>query len=194
MKRVIIMIIGILLISPLAISVPALSHLEESNPSDGEEVMEQVEDIVLIFDGAIEEGSTLAIANTSGEAIDVQDTIIDESTLTATLSQPLPNDEYEVNWSIISTDGHPLEGNFMFTVNAPVTEETQEEEASEQSEVETSEDETLEEETTDTTESETSAADNEETESTDNMFFITLFIVVVIFAVVGMILMIKRRK
>ena len=36
------------------------------------------------------------------------------------------NDGYQVNWSIISADGHPLEGEFSFTVDAAVPESVEE--------------------------------------------------------------------
>ena len=61
-----------------------------------------------------------------GKQIEVQDIIIGEGTLTGTVAEPLPNDDYQVNWSIISADGHPLEGEFSFTVNAPVSETVEE--------------------------------------------------------------------
>lgn len=42
------------------------------------------------------------------------------------LNDNLLNDEYKVEWSIISADGHPLQGTYSFTINVeeePVTEE-----------------------------------------------------------------------
>ena len=52
----------------------------------------------------------------------------------ATFLQPLENGDYKVEWNIIGADGHPIEGEFSFSVNVPVTEEPAEEQIEPQEE------------------------------------------------------------
>lgn len=118
----------------LTVSTTAFAHsnLGGSTPADGEVVTAPLEEIILNFDGKIEEGSYFDLQNTTGTNVDVEEFIIGEGTLTGTLVEALPNDEYTVNWSIISADGHPLEGTFSFTMNTPIPEPVVEEEPAEQ--------------------------------------------------------------
>lgn len=105
----------------------AHSYLGSSTPADGETVTQPLEEIVLNFDGKIEQGSYFDLQNTAGAAVTVDEFIIGDNTLTGTFTEALQNDDYTVNWSIISADGHPLEGTFSFSVNAPVAEPAVEE-------------------------------------------------------------------
>ena len=52
----------------------------------------------------------------------------------ATFLQPLENGDYKVEWKIIGADGHPIEGDFSFSVNVPVTEDSCEEQIETQEE------------------------------------------------------------
>lgn len=136
MKRIVSVALVALLVMSFSTSAFAHSHLHGSNPADGDVVTESLNEIVLEFDGQIEEGSFIEVTTTEGEAVEVQDIIIGEGTLTGTVAEPLANDDYQVNWSIISADGHPLEGEFAFTVDAEVPEAAEEEESAESEAVE----------------------------------------------------------
>ena len=57
-----------------------------------------------------------------GETIPVENISLAENQLVGTFSNPLENEEYQVNWKIIGADGHLIEGIVSFTVDAPVTE------------------------------------------------------------------------
>ncbi|WP_057764538.1 copper resistance CopC family protein [Cytobacillus praedii] len=128
MKRIFIAIVAVLAAMTISTtSAFAHSHLGGSNPADGDVVSEPLNEIVLEFDGQIEQGSFIDVKTAKGKEIKLEDIIIGEGTLTGTVAEPLPNDEYQVNWSIISADGHPLEGEFSFTVNVPVSETVEEE-------------------------------------------------------------------
>lgn len=129
MKHIFTAALTVLLVMSLSSSAFAHSHLGGSNPADGDVITEPLNEIVLNFDGQIEQGSFIDVTTTSGKAIELKEITIGEGILTGTVAEPLPNDEYQVNWSIISTDGHPLEGNFSFTVNAPVPETVEKEPA-----------------------------------------------------------------
>ncbi|MGN7400740.1 copper resistance CopC family protein [Cytobacillus praedii] len=127
MKRIFIAIGAVLAAMTISTtSAFAHSHLGGSNPADGDVVSEPLNEIVLEFDGQIEQGSFIDVETTKGKEIKLEEIIIGEGTLTGTVAEPLPNDEYQVNWSIISADGHPLEGEFSFTVNVPASETVEE--------------------------------------------------------------------
>ena len=105
----------------------AHSYLSGSNPTDGEVLTESIQEITLNFEGNIMEGSFLSIKTINGEEIKVTNIEIGDGYLTSMLEKPLTTNEYIVNWSIISADGHPLEGTYSFTVNAPIVTEPSEE-------------------------------------------------------------------
>ena len=126
LKRMFTAVAAVLLAMSISTSAFAHSHLGGSNPADGDVVTEPLNEIVIEFDGQIEQGSFIDVTTTEGQDIELQEIIIGEGTLTGTVAEPLPNDEYQVNWSIISADGHPLEGEFSFTVNAAVPESVEE--------------------------------------------------------------------
>lgn len=110
-------------------AVFAHSNLGESTPTDGDIVTEPLQEITLSFDGQIEQGSYIDVQTQTGNSVAVDNIIIGDGILTATFAEALPNDDYRVNWSIISADGHPLEGTFSFNVNTPVQEVAPEPEA-----------------------------------------------------------------
>ncbi|AXI10947.1 copper resistance protein [Oceanobacillus sp. 143] len=192
MKRIFTAAVAALLTMFISTNVFAHSHLGGSKPADGDVVTEPLNEIVLEFDGQIEEGSFIDLTTTEGQAVEIQEFIIGDGTLTGTLAEPLANDEYLANWSIISADGHPLEGEFSFTVNAAVPDSV-EEEAEEPGETETVEDEKTTESAEQSTEEETSASASEVEEDPSSMT-VTLIVLLVVIAAVGFFLLSKRKK
>lgn len=185
MKRIFIAAAVTLLAISISTSAFAHSHLSGSNPADGEVVTEPLQEITLEFDGDIEKGSFIDVTTTSGKEIEVQEISIGEGTLTGTLAEPLPNDDYQVNWSIISADGHPLEGKFTFAVNAPVSESAEEvtEEPSESNEV-----------VNQTTEDQENTATADEVENESSSMTVILIVLLVVIVAGGLFFLIKRKK
>ncbi|WP_170140816.1 copper resistance CopC family protein [Oceanobacillus arenosus] len=188
MKRIFIAAAAFLLVTCFAAPAFAHSHLHGSNPADGDVVTEPLNEIVLEFDGQIEEGSFIDITTTEGQAVELQDTIIGEGTLTGTVAEPLANDEYQVNWSIISTDGHPMEGEFSFMVDAPAAEF--DEEAANSSETDVNEDST---DSADQVAESGETANSAEEESSSSMTVI-LIVVLVVIVIAGIFFISKRKK
>ena len=160
----------------------AHSYIGETSPVDGETVTEALQEITLNFDGNIEQGSYIDVTSATGTAVDVTTTIGDGQ-LIGTFAEPLPNEEYTVDWSIISEDGHPLEGAYTFTVNAPIEEVVAEEQVTE--DVTTDENETTE------TPNETV---NEEEEVTGPSATMLIAVVVGIIALVGGVFFFLRKN
>ncbi|WP_338471411.1 copper resistance protein CopC [Niallia sp. XMNu-256] len=193
MKRIFIMITAFLLAICISTSALAHSHLGASNPADGDVVTEPLNEIRLEFDANIEQGSYIEVTTTEGQEVEIQEEIIEGDTLTAPLPKPLSDGEYQVNWNIISADGHPLEGEFSFTVDAEIPESAEEEtiEPSETTEANGGEEST--ESAQELTENETStiSADAEEQE-TSKLTMILIVLVLVI--VIGGFLLLRKRK
>ena len=110
MKKIFSIVTVLSLTIMFSVQAFAHSYLSGSNPTDGEVLTESIQEITLNFEGNIMEGSFLSIETIDGEEINVTNIEIGEGYLTSVLAEPLTNNEYIVNWSIISADGHPLEG------------------------------------------------------------------------------------
>ncbi|MFD1171059.1 copper resistance CopC family protein [Oceanobacillus picturae] len=199
MKRIFFAVALFLFITSITNSAFAHSHIEGSNPEDGEVVAEALQEIVLTFDGSIEEGSTVEVTTAEGQPIEVEEIAIDENTVTATIANSLSNGEYQVDWDIISADGHPLDGEFSFTMNAPEEEAADEEEAGDTAEADEEEvteaptEATEDEETTESPEQSTQDQDTD-TEEGSSSIVIVLVVLLVIIVAGGVMYFIKKRK
>ena len=108
----------------------ALAHtgLESSSPQNGDIINEELQQITLTFESKVEQGSTFELQNSDGKSIPVENISLSENQMVGNFSNPLENGEYQVTWKIIGADGHPLEGEFSFSVDLPITTETPSEE------------------------------------------------------------------
>lgn len=185
MKKI---LLSVTFLITLFLATTAFAHTELSttNPEDGAELTETIDAITLTYSGQIEEGSVFDVITESGEEVSVTEFTIEDGVLTGQLEQPLENGMYTVNWNSISEDGHPLNGTFTFSINAPVeevaTEEEEEPVAAEQEETD---------ETSQATEVASTTATAQE-ESTSPFIWIIAALAVVLVAV--SILTITRRK
>lgn len=127
MKKLLSTVTAVAFATMLVTPTFAHTHLTETNPADGATVTEAPSELFLQFDGQVGEGSFVELTNSAGEEVTVPNIAIGDKNMTATLAEPLTNDNYTVAWSIISADGHPLQGSYTFTINAPVVETPAEE-------------------------------------------------------------------
>ncbi|WP_204524750.1 copper resistance CopC family protein [Litchfieldia alkalitelluris] len=110
----------------------AHSYLTESNPTDGEVIKERLQQLTLTFSTEIEQTSVVEVSHLDGSNVPLGKIEIDGNEIGTTFLQPLENGSYKVQWKIVGADGHPIEGEFSFTVDAPI-EETPKEEKTEES-------------------------------------------------------------
>ncbi|HWK21855.1 MAG TPA: copper resistance CopC family protein [Ureibacillus sp.] len=166
----------------------AHTHLESSSPQNGEVLIEQLKEITLTFEGKIEQSSTFTLQNENNEEMEVDSISVSENKLTGSLSDPLENGEYLIDWSIIGADGHVIEGEIPFTVDVPVT-ETNDDAKEDIVNIEVN--------TRDTKETESTVkqeqVDNELTENKSSYLTPTL-IGVLVLIIVGSFLFIAKRK
>lgn len=117
MKKILWMTIACILL----FSNHALAHtgLESSIPAQGSTVTEKLDEITLTFLTKIEETSSFTVTNSSDESIEVDGITVSENVLTGNVTDSLENGAYKINWKIIGADGHPMEGEIDFVLDAP---------------------------------------------------------------------------
>ena len=130
-------ILAALILFIFAVPFSAMAHtgLSSSNPAEGEQVSEPLEEINLIFETQIETGSTITLES-EGQAFLIDEITASGNTLQGKLADSeLPNGDYLLEWSIIGEDGHPIKGEVRFEVAVeseplePVVEESPVEES-----------------------------------------------------------------
>lgn len=104
-------------------TVSAHTGLTSSTPAEGEDITEDVYEIVLEFNSKIESTSTVKVFDESKEEITISTTQVSENVMTGGFLSPLDNGTYTVEWKIIGTDGHPIQGTYSFIVSQVELEE-----------------------------------------------------------------------
>lgn len=113
------------LLTALLVLVPALGayahdELVGSDPADGSTVEALPEELTLTFNAALidsEGGTAVVVTDASGTSVTDGAPEIDGAILTQRLTADAATaGEYQVLWQVVSSDGHPTEGQFTFTV------------------------------------------------------------------------------
>ena len=103
----------------LLVGGPASAHdqLLSSDPKDGATLDEHPANISLTFSAApLDTGIEIALVGPDGTTAKGQDIQVDDEVVTAQLGEGLPPGEYAVAWHVVSSDGHPIDGEFTYTV------------------------------------------------------------------------------
>ena len=107
----------------LGVASPALAHtrLVSSDPQPGTTVDHPVAGIMLSFTDPLLDGyATITVTGPDGQASAAGPAQISGRSVTQPVGA-LASGNYRVGWRVVSTDGHPVEGTFMFAVALPVT-------------------------------------------------------------------------
>lgn len=102
----------------------AHTGLETSNPANNETVREHLKEIVMDFETVIEPVSKFTVKDDQGNDYPVSNIVIDQARMSGTMAEPLKDGVYTVTWKIIGLDGHAVDGQFTFRVEAPAPAET----------------------------------------------------------------------
>ncbi|KMY48930.1 copper resistance CopC family protein [Peribacillus loiseleuriae] len=113
MKKLLFMLICMFITIPTMAS--AHTHLSSSNPKEGQIVTEELKEITLDYAGTIEKLSTMKLLK-DGVEISLSQILVQDKQLIGTLSAPLENGSYIIEWNIVGDDGHPITGKITFTV------------------------------------------------------------------------------
>lgn len=100
---------------------PASAHdaLVSSNPAADEVREDAPQEIELVYSGELMKiGNQVRVTNAEGETVTDGDPVIEGTTLTQalTVSDPQADDTYTVTWRVVSSDGHPIQGKYSFSV------------------------------------------------------------------------------
>jgi len=110
---------ALLLAALLALPSPAQAHdsLLSSDPADGATLETSPEEIAFTFSADVLDVSPLVrITDESGTEIAEIVPTIDGPVATATLPEPLPAGTHTIQWRVVSSDGHPIEGTQTLTI------------------------------------------------------------------------------
>jgi methionine-rich copper-binding protein CopC len=103
----------------LLVAGPASAHdqLLSSDPKDGATLDESPTSITLTFSSApLDTGIEIALVGPDGTTAQGEDIQVDDEVVTAQLADGLPAGAYEVAWHVVSSDGHPIDGEFSYVV------------------------------------------------------------------------------
>ncbi|GAA2237865.1 copper resistance protein CopC [Promicromonospora sukumoe] len=103
----------------LLVAGPASAHdqLLSSDPKDGATLDEQPASIGLTFSSApLDTGIEVALTGPDGTTAQGSDITVDDDVVTAQLPEDLPPGAYDVAWHVVSSDGHPIDGEFSYVV------------------------------------------------------------------------------
>lgn len=172
--------------------VSAHTSLSTSNPSDGEVVTENLEQIILTFATTIEDLSTMDLLK-DGNVIPLEGIKVENKQLMGTLAKPLENGSYIIQWKIVGEDGHPIKGEINFIVQMdqneadtnPVTPEESEENQEDESQTKQLD----QNKAADTVEK----IDNQNNNTSSTMLITVFIILIVIFGIV-LLLFTKKKK
>ncbi len=103
-----------LALGPLA--TPALAHdsLKSSTPASGA-VVSEVEQVVLEFHDRVS-FPAVVVHDSAGKRYDSGEPRTEGSKVYENVAGPLPAGAYVIAWRVVSSDGHPVEGEIPFTV------------------------------------------------------------------------------
>ncbi len=117
MTKIRVLLLGILVGAFFSNPSNAFAHtgLESSNPAANQTV-EPLQTVVLHFATKIEEGGMLRVYP-ADDSTPLQGTLSQkDQSLQLKSDRPLTPGSYRVDWKIVGTDGHPIEGTYTFTV------------------------------------------------------------------------------
>lgn len=183
----------------ITVAVPgaasAHSELVSSSPTDGDSTSEIPSEIVLEFNESIQEiGNEIVVVDPEGTPVADGEMVVDGSVVTQPISTGAAG-EYTVTWRVVSADGHPISGEFSYTLRVPST--IDEEQGSE----ETTAAETTEPAGSDNTQAEstegTSAVESGESledEESGSGSTVPIFIGLGVLVLAGVVILVVRRR
>ncbi|MCR2804805.1 copper resistance CopC family protein [Paenibacillus soyae] len=119
MKRLMLILIAAM-VCVFPATAMAHSKLESATPAVSSKVDASPQTIEMVFNTKIEKISNFKLFNEAGQEIETGDSNVNGDTMTGTVPTPLENGAYTVKWTIIGADSHAVEGEYSFTVEAPV--------------------------------------------------------------------------
>jgi len=123
-RRALVVLLAAVLTPVLGVAVaqPASGHdrLLSSDPADGATVDEAPAELTLVFSAdVLAAGAQVAVTTSDGTV--PAEVAVDGDEAVAALPDELPGGDWDVSWRVVSSDGHPIEGELAFTVAGAAT-------------------------------------------------------------------------
>lgn len=183
MKKLLFMLICMFISIPTMAS--AHTHLSSSNPTEGQVVTEELKEITLDYAGNIEKLSTMKLLK-DGVEIPLSQILVQDRQLVGTLSAPLENGSYIIDWNIVGEDGHPITGKVSFTVEI---EQINKEKETTQPKVEENKQENEQQDKV-----ETQTEDQTEVQTSTNTVTTIITVLLLAILVIGLVVLFKKKR
>ncbi|MFD5214245.1 copper resistance protein CopC [Microbacterium sp. NPDC058345] len=109
----------------LAVAAPAAAHdeLVQSTPAADEQLTVAPEQVVLTFSNNLlsledNSGTAMTVVDSTGQDWVAGEPVVQADTVTVPLDEGMPNGDYTVTWKVVSSDGHPTDGEYAFSLAA----------------------------------------------------------------------------
>ncbi|MFI2650723.1 MULTISPECIES: copper resistance CopC family protein [Micromonospora] len=106
----------------LAPATPAAAHnsLQAASPAQDARISKSPAQITLKFLQKLDPAFTTIVLSDAGQRkVPTSEPAVTGTTGTVTISEPLANGSYTVAYRVVSSDGHPVQGSYSFTVADP---------------------------------------------------------------------------
>ncbi len=119
-SRVISYAIALALILLVTSAGPASAHasLVSSDPDDGSSLASVPTSVTYTFNDEISDPAYVAVTAPDGSSVAVADVSVAGAVVTATLDPSDQRGRYTASYRVVSTDGHPAEGDIRFTTTS----------------------------------------------------------------------------
>lgn len=109
---------------------PAHAHdeLVSTNPAADTTLEQAPSELELTYSGDIMDvagANQVRVTNAAGETVTEGEPEVDRTVVTQDLATQETDDTYTVTWRVVSSDGHPIQGTFTYTVGAGAAQSTE---------------------------------------------------------------------
>lgn len=109
---------------------PAYAHdeLVSTNPAADTTLEQAPSELELTYSGDIMDvagANQVRVTNAAGETVTEGEPEVDGTVVTQDLATQETGDTYTVTWRVVSSDGHPIQGTFTYTVGAGAAQSTE---------------------------------------------------------------------
>ncbi len=172
--------------------VRAHTSLSTSNPSEGQVVTKNLEQITLTFATTIEDLSTMDLLK-DGNVIPLEAIKVENKQLMGTVAKPLENGSYIIQWKIVGEDGHPIKGEINFVVQMNQNEAETNPVTPEESEINQEDDSQTNQQEQNRT-ADTVEKTDDQTNNNSSTMLITVFIILIVIFGIVLLLFTKKKK
>ncbi|MCT1356466.1 copper resistance CopC family protein [Rothia kristinae] len=95
----------------------AHDELLQADPADGARLAQAPDRVTLTYSGDITAlGNEVRVTDSHGKTVSTGDVTVDGTHVIQRISPDAGDETYTVSWRVVSSDGHPIEGTYSFTV------------------------------------------------------------------------------